>query len=126
MVAGFFVFRTKSGMEIVMAVAVKNTPEVATASLLDRMTIASLAGAAYLLGTLGIVFYFIPSLWQSLGWDGSTAILLRSLIQLGALVGLLWFGARLLGPKAVAGVRAGIAVAVAGFLLILLLTRWAS
>ncbi len=109
-----------------MAVAVKNTPEVATASLLDRMAIASLAGAAFVLGTLGIVFYLIPSLWQSLGWDGSTAILLRSLIQLGALVGLAWFGARLLGPKAVAGVRAGIVVALAGVLLILLLTRWAS
>ena len=50
-----------------MAVAVKNTPEVTSASVLDRMAIASLVGAAYVLGTLGIVFYLIPSLWQTLG-----------------------------------------------------------
>jgi preprotein translocase SecE subunit len=109
-----------------MAVAVKNTPEVASAGLLDRMAIASLAGAACVLGTLAIVFYLIPALWQSLGWESTTVIMIRGLIQLAALVGLLVFGTRLLGPKAVTGVRAGIFVALAGFLLILLLTRWAS
>ncbi|HZV05886.1 MAG TPA: preprotein translocase subunit SecE [Gemmataceae bacterium] len=109
-----------------MAVAVKTTPEVASSSLLDRMAIASLAGAAYVLGTLGIVFYLLPSLWQSLGLEGSGALIFRSLVQLGALVGLVWYGARLLGPKAVPGIRAGIFIALAGFLLILLLTRWAS
>jgi preprotein translocase SecE subunit len=109
-----------------MAVAVKNTPEVASASLLDRMAIASLAGAAYVLGTLAIVFYLLPFLWQSLEWGSGTALMLRGLIQLAALLGLLVFGTRLLGPKAVTGVRAGIFIAVAGFLLILLLTRWAS
>ncbi|MGH7169732.1 MAG: preprotein translocase subunit SecE [Gemmataceae bacterium] len=108
-----------------MAVAVKNTPEVESASLLDRMTIASLAGAAYVLGTLGIVFYLIPSLWQSLGWEGN-ASLVRGLIQLAAAIGLLVFGARLLGPKAATGVRAGIFIGLLGVLLILLLTRWAS
>jgi preprotein translocase SecE subunit len=109
-----------------MAVAVKNTPEVASSSLLDRMAIASLAGAAYVLGTLGIVFYLLPSLWQSLGWEGNAALIFRSVLQLVALVGLIVYGARLLGPKAVHGIRAGIFVALAGFLLILLLTRWAS
>jgi preprotein translocase SecE subunit len=109
-----------------MAVAVKNTPEVASGSLLDRMAVASLAGAAYLLGTLGIVFYLIPSLGQSLGWEGNTALMLRILIQLAALVGLLVYGTRLLGPKTVPGVRAGIFVAFVGFFVILLLTRWAS
>jgi preprotein translocase SecE subunit len=107
-------------------VAVKNTPEVASSSLLDRMAIASLAGAAYVLGTLGIVFYLLPSLWQSLGLEGNAALIFRSLIQFGALVGLVWYGARLLGPKTVPGIRAGIFIALAGFLLILLLTRWAS
>jgi preprotein translocase SecE subunit len=113
-------------MGIVMAVAVKNTPEVASASLLDRMPIASLAGAAYVLGTLGIVFYLIPSLWQSLGWESNASVVLRGLIQLAAASGLVVFGARLLGPKAATGVRAGIALSLAGVLLILLLTRWAS
>jgi preprotein translocase SecE subunit len=109
-----------------MAVAVKNTPEAESASLLDRMAIASLAGTAYVVGTLGIVFGLIPSVWQSLGWGGGTALLVRGLVQLGVLVALLAFGARLLAPKAVVGVRAGIFVGLAGFLLILLLTRWAS
>jgi preprotein translocase SecE subunit len=110
-----------------MAVAVKNTPEVASASALDRMAIASLAGTAYLLGTLGIVFYLLPSLWQSLG-AGDTAglLVLRGLIQLAALTVLLVFGARLLGPKAAPGIRAGIFIGLVGFLLALLLTRWAS
>ncbi|HTU17140.1 MAG TPA: preprotein translocase subunit SecE [Gemmataceae bacterium] len=109
-----------------MAVAVKNTPEVTSASLLDRMAIASLAGAAYVLGTLGIVFYLIPSLWQSLGWEGHASLVIRGLIQVAAVTGLLVFGVRLLGPKTAAGVRAGIVVSLLGVLLILLLTRWAS
>src|SRR5579875_1406317 len=109
-----------------MAVAVKNMPETASASLVDRMAVASLAGAAYVLGTLGTVFYLIPSLWQSLGWENSAALMVRIVIQLAALSGLLVFGTRLLGPKTAPGVRAGIFFAVVGFLLILLLTRWAS
>lgn len=109
-----------------MAVAVKNTPEVASSSLLDRMAIASLAGAAYVLGTLGIVFYLLPSLWQSLGGESNAALILRSLLQLAVLGGLIVYGVRLLGPKATTGIRAGIFVALAGFLLVLLLTRWVS
>jgi preprotein translocase SecE subunit len=109
-----------------MAVAVKNTPEVASASLLDRMAVASLAGTAYALGTLGIVFYLLPSLWLSLGWEGIVSVIVRGLIQLVVLGGLIVFGVRLLGPKAAHGVRAGIFVGLVGFLTILLLTRWAS
>jgi preprotein translocase SecE subunit len=109
-----------------MAVAVKNTPEVASPSLLDRTPIASLAGVAYVLGTLGIVFYLLPSLWQSLGLEGNATFIFRILVQLGALVGLFWYGGRLLGPKTIPGIRAGIFIALAGFLLILLLSRWAS
>ena len=106
-----------------MAVAVKNTPEVDSASLLDRMAVASLAGAAFVLGTLAIVFYLLPSLWpaENLLW-----MIVRGLVQLSLLVGLAVFGVRLLAPKALHGVRAGIFVALVGFLLILLLTRWAS
>jgi preprotein translocase SecE subunit len=109
-----------------MAVATNNTPEVASASLFDRMPVAALAGAAYLVGTFGIVFYLLPSLWQGLGWDGQTAVVLRALIQFAALGGLLVFGARSLAPKTAHGVRAGILVGFLGLILILLLTRWAS
>ena len=116
-----------------MAVAVKNTPEVASAGLLDRMAVASLAGTAYVLGTLGIVFYLIPSLWAGLGWTGNTSWIVRGLIQLAALVGLINFGTHLLKPGrgsagggTATGTRAGIFIGIVGFLIILLLTRWAS
>src|SRR5215831_17361020 len=102
-----------------MAVAVKNTPEVASAGLLDRMAVASLAGTAYVLGTLGIVFYLIPSLWAGLGWTGNTSWIVRGLIQLAVLIGLINFGTRLLKPKAEAGTRAGIFIGIVGFLIIL-------
>ena len=106
-----------------MAVAVKNTPEVASAGLLDRMAIASLAGTAFVLGTLAIVFYLVPSLWPA---ETIVAMIARGLLQLALLVGLAVFGVRLLAPKALPGVRAGIFLGVVGFLLILLLTRWGS
>jgi preprotein translocase SecE subunit len=106
-----------------MAVAVKNQPEVGSASLLDRMAVASLAGTAYALGALGIVFYLLPSLWPA---ESAAWIILRGLVQLVVLGGLIVFGVRMLGPKAAPGVRAGIFVGLVGVLLILLLTRWAS
>src|SRR5262249_60301985 len=101
-----------------MAVAVKNTPEVASKSLLDRMAVASHAGTAYALGTLGIVFYLLPSLWPA---EGPVWITVRGLVQLAVLGGLIVFGTRLLGPKTILGVRAGIFVGLVGVLLILLL-----
>jgi preprotein translocase SecE subunit len=111
-----------------MAVAVKNTPETAPAGLLDRMAWASLAGTVYAIGSLGIVFYLLPSLWWSLGWEGRNflAVALLGILQLVAFVGLVVLGTRLLGPRAPTGVRAGIFVGLVGFLLLLLLTRWAS
>ncbi len=116
-----------------MAVAVKNTPEVASAGLLDRMAVASLAGTAYALGTLGIVFYLIPSLWAGLNWAGNISWIVRGLIQLAVLAGLINFGVRLLKPSREAtgggtahGTRAGIFIGIVGFLIILMLTRWAS
>jgi preprotein translocase SecE subunit len=113
-------------MGLVMAVAIKNTPEVESPTRLDRMPVVALAGTAYLLGTLGIVFYLLPSLWETINWSGNASAMVRGLVQLAALSGLLLFGARLLGPNAAHGVRAGIFVSFVGFLLILLLTRWAS
>lgn len=109
-----------------MTVGVKDKPEVASASLLDRMPVAALAGTAYALGALGIVFYLVPSLWGALGWEGPVAVVIRALLQLAALAGLVVFGAHLLGTKAVTGVRAGTFIGLVGFLLVLLLTRWAS
>jgi preprotein translocase SecE subunit len=110
-----------------MAVAIKNTPELASPGLLDRMAVASLAGTAYALGALGVVVYLLPSLWWGMWAERSfVALTLLGLVQLAAVVGLCFFGARLLGPRAPQGVRAGIGVGLLGFFTILLLTRWAS
>ncbi len=112
-----------------MALAVKNAPEVASASLFDRLGVVSLVGLVYVLGSLGIVLGLLPKLW----FDGLHFS--RDSLPLGAVLGclmlvvaagLIYLGGRLLGNQAPAGARAGIFVAFVGFLMIVLLTRWAS
>jgi preprotein translocase SecE subunit len=99
-------------------------PKTVTASALDRMAVASLAGTAYALGTLGIVFYLVPSLWDT--GNNTVLAIVRGLVQIVALGGLIVFGVKLLGPRVAHGVRAGIFVGLVGFFFVLLLTRWAS
>jgi len=110
-----------------MAVAVKNTPEVSSSSL-DRLPVASLVGVLYVLGSLGIVFGLLPTLWWNvLGFRptfASASVL--GVLMVAAALGLIVLGGR--GPvvKAPHGTRAGIFVGILGFLVILLLTRWVS
>jgi preprotein translocase SecE subunit len=113
-----------------MAVAVKNTPEVASPGLLDRMAVASLAGTVYAIGWIGIVFYLVPGLWWK-AFDRSSphaavAWAFLILADLAVAVGLTYVGGKLLGPKSVRGVRAGICAGLIGVVLVLLLSRWAS
>lgn len=109
-----------------MAVAVKNTPEIASPGLLDRMAVASLAGTVYAIGWIGIVFYLVPGLWWRAFGTSAVAWSFLVLVDLAVafFVGLL--GVRLLGPKAARGVRAGICAGLIGVVLALLLARWAS
>jgi preprotein translocase SecE subunit len=111
-----------------MAVAVKNTPEVAPSGLLTRLPIVSILGAIYALGCLGIVFSLLPALWRllSFGGDSFVSMTLLGLVMLASAAGLIAGGGRLLAPRTVPGVRAGIFVCLVGFVMILLLTRWAS
>lgn len=110
-----------------MAVAVKSNPEVAPSSRLDRVAAVSLLGTVYLLGCLGIVFYLVPSLWWTAFNPGSWAAkIFLGLVMAAAGVALAFLGGRMLGPKAVPGVRAGIFYGLMAFLLVLLLTRWVS
>jgi preprotein translocase SecE subunit len=110
-----------------MAVAVKNTPEIASHGLLDRMAVASLAGTVYAIGWIGIVFYLVPGLWWR-AFDPRSAVAWSFLILLDLAVafGVGLVGVRLLGPRAARGVRAGICAGLAGVVLVLLLARWAS
>jgi preprotein translocase SecE subunit len=115
-----------------MAVAVKNSPDVSSPSLFDRTAVVSLVGVVYVVGCLGIVFKLIPTLWwqawEALGGppDSFAGGSLLALVLLVSASGLAVLGARLLGPRAPAGARAGIFVGLLGVLAILLLTRWAS
>jgi preprotein translocase SecE subunit len=110
-----------------MAVAVKNTPEVASSGLLGRMPVVSILGAVYALGCLGIVFSALPALWR-LVWDSDSfvSMTLLGLVMLTCAFGLIAGGGRLLAPRSLPGVRAGIFVCLVGIVIILLLTRWAS
>lgn len=110
-----------------MAVATKNPPEVASSGLLGRMPVVSLLGAVYAMGCLGIIFSVLPRVWR-LFFDQSSfvSMTLLGLVMLSSAVGLIIAGGRVLTPRTLPGVRAGIFVCLLGFVTILLLTRWVS
>jgi preprotein translocase SecE subunit len=110
-----------------MAVAVKNPPVPAASNPYDRMPVVSLVGAAYVVVCLVLVFGVLPYLWRigtGLTTIGGDVVL--GLLMLAAFTALAILGGRLIGPKQPAGARAGIFAALVGFVLVLLLTRWAS
>jgi preprotein translocase SecE subunit len=109
-----------------MAVAVKNPTEGGTSSPFDRLPVASLLGLVYLLASLAIVFKLIPSLWTQYVTANTsvTSGLLEGLVMLLAAGVLGFVGVRLLGPRPIPGIKAGIFVGLLGIVLILLLTRW--
>ncbi len=110
-----------------MAVAVKNPPVSAASNPYDRMPVVSLVGAAYVIVCLVIVFGVLPYIWRTaIGFTSIGGDVILGLIMLAAFTALVVVGARLIGPKQPAGARAGIFVALVGFVVVLLLTRWAS
>src|SRR6516165_6217961 len=112
-----------------MAVALKNTPDVRSPSLLDRAPIAGLVGAVYVLGCIGVLGKALPYLWwEVLGFDKESMMfsILLLMVLAAAAVGVGFVGLKVLGARAPVGTRAGVFVAVVGILIILLLTRWAS
>jgi len=112
-----------------MAVAVKNTPEATSQRVANAFALGSLAGTAYVLGSIAIVFYGIPSLWNlavssvlpgAVGRFDERALLM--LVILGAAVGLVVLGKRLLGPTPTHGIHAGIFLGTLGTFLLALIT----
>ena len=109
-----------------MAVAVHSTAETKSPLPPMGLVTASVVGAVLVLFAAAVVLDFIPS-----GWDAgvhkalsdttnsfvSTAIMIAA--QVGAGIGFLWLGSKLLAGKQVTGVRGGIffvlAVAFVGF-----------
>jgi preprotein translocase SecE subunit len=112
-----------------MAVAVKESTGMTFPRLQSKLALGSLAGALYLLGCLAIVFYGVQYAWES--WiapsvtntPGSAVdTTFRILVSLAVAVGLVVLGARLVGPKPVAGLRAGVFLAFVTLVLIGLIT----
>jgi preprotein translocase SecE subunit len=117
------------------SVAVKN-PETSRSGPLDRLHVAILAGVIYVVGSVAILFELLPWLWWApgpLGFarpaSGNPAVgTTVGLILLGLAVaaGLVYLGARLLGPSPAPGVKAGIFTGLVTLFAIAVLTRWIS
>jgi preprotein translocase SecE subunit len=109
-----------------MAVAVKNSTEAGTSSPFDRLPVVSLLGVIYFLASLAIIFKLVPMLWAQYVTQSTaiTANLMLGLAMIGSAVVLALLGVRLLGPRPLPGVKAGIFVGLLLFLVVLLLTRW--
>jgi preprotein translocase SecE subunit len=92
-----------------MAVAVKNSPQTASTSLLSNLAVGSLVGALYILASYCVVFFGVPAAW------GALALELPSFVNVGlfliltvaVVVGLFVLGVRLAGPNPPHGLRAG-------------------
>jgi len=111
-----------------MAVAVKNSADVGAAGLLDRIPVVSLAGAVYVLGSLGIVFGLLPALWWNvLGFTQSRQLwVLLVVTEIGVFFALLLLGSFMLAREKRPGVRGGIFLGTFTLLIAALLARWAS
>ncbi|HMF11051.1 MAG TPA: preprotein translocase subunit SecE [Gemmataceae bacterium] len=110
-----------------MTVAVRNTPEISTGNLFDRLALASLAGVVYVIGAVAIVVKGLPALWWNylgLSQQSFPAWALLIVAMLATAAGLVYVGGKLLGPHPPAGTRAGIFVGLLGVLLIGWIVRW--
>jgi preprotein translocase SecE subunit len=110
-----------------MTVAVKNTPEISTGSLFDRLAVASLAGVVYVLGAIAVVVKGLPALWWiylGLNQQSLAAWALLVVAMVAGAVGLIYVGGKLLGPHPPRGVRAGVFFGLVGVVLIGLVVKW--
>jgi preprotein translocase SecE subunit len=104
---------------------VKNTPATSSTSFLNPLAVGSLVGGWCVVAGLALILFGLPALW----WDvlGLSQDLVTVCLLLGAMVavaaGLLLGGARLVGPSAPHGLRAGIFMAFAGLFFLVLLVQ---
>jgi preprotein translocase SecE subunit len=106
-----------------MSVAEKTEQEAGSPSPFDRLPISSLVGAAFVLGSIGIVFYLLPPIFNNITILNSFVTgAIQIVAMLAAAGGLIWLGYRLSGGHLAHGLKAGIFVCILGLALIALLT----
>jgi preprotein translocase SecE subunit len=113
-----------------MAVAVKNR-ETTSASVFDRLPVAIVAGVVHVLVGLAVLFPGANFVWwevvgRSLNFTRYDTVWWLPLvgIDVALAAGLIVAGKRFLDAHPIKGLRAGIALGVAGVFLIALLTVW--
>src|SRR5205807_7964874 len=112
-----------------MAVAVKNPTETSSRAGLNRLAVGSLLGTLYVLISLAVVFYVIPTLWglvisPHLAKLSAIDVTLMLLMMAGAASGLAYYGLRLLGPTPRHGLKAGIFAGLVLVFLVAVVTEW--
>jgi preprotein translocase SecE subunit len=113
-----------------MAVAVKNEKKAAQARSENALAVSSLLGAIYVMASLALLFYALPRIWTSaitpffLAEGQAVSAVDRALLALALVVvaaGLAVLGRTLAGATQPAGMRAGVFLAVLGFMAVVLL-----
>src|SRR5262249_20968172 len=110
-----------------MAVAVKNSRDTNTSSLFDRLPGNILLGGLYVLGSLGIVFPLLHTVWWTwLGLPSDSMLWWGLLLVVGACVAgaLFYVGRLLLGPHPPKGLISGIALGIIGLVGAALISVW--
>ncbi|HEV3116921.1 MAG TPA: preprotein translocase subunit SecE [Gemmataceae bacterium] len=112
-----------------MAVAVKNPTETSSRPGLNRLAVGSLLGTLYVLISLAVVFYAIPTLWgmvisPHLARLSAVDVTLMLLVMAGAAGGLGYYGVRLLGPNPLHGLKAGIFAGLVLVFVVAVVAEW--
>jgi preprotein translocase SecE subunit len=105
-----------------MATAVEPSPppQPRTPSAAGGLVFASIIGAVYVLASMAVVAYAIPTIWAEhvtpkLGGDNLVNQVLRTPVAIAALVGLWFFGRSLAGANPPKGLRGGIFLVISFF-----------
>lgn len=111
-----------------MATAVQPSPTTTDPKI--RLAVASLFGAALILGGVFVAAYLVPIAWQStitpvLGKSlgGPADVAFRMLVQLAAVGGFIWLGSNLAGANPPRGIRGGIGLTISLVIAIFFITR---
>jgi preprotein translocase SecE subunit len=111
-----------------MAVAVKNTPDTPTRTGVASLALASVLGAAYILGCVAAIAWGVPYLWDlgvaqflpaSLSFVSAAGLIIVLLVAVGLLAAL---GTSLVGPNPPRGLRGGVFTVLVGLFVIGLIT----